>query len=252
MAALKKTEVLVVLQCTYGGYFWCPIPSVWFGVWVCALGKISNFTIFKTLLLCQFSSHFIQTLYQVYQWCRNTGCHFFGRPAQNLKKNCVILIFFLTPDHMQLKISKCYFSHNFHWIPSKPYENIGYHRNSKYLLESCNEKLTSSTQDNILYLVLFKILFCTASSVQAESQGPWALFRSFRYNTFLCSAIHWVILHAGWSRRTWSKAWVRFEPAPLRLKIKTICEWYTESEARLSNYFLARSAAVLACHFVAL
>ena len=25
---------------------------------------------------------------------------------------------------MQLKISQCYFSQNFHWIPSKLYENV--------------------------------------------------------------------------------------------------------------------------------
>ncbi len=44
---------------------------------------------------------------------------------------------------MQLKISKCYFSHNFHWSPSILYENIGYHGKSKCLLEYCNEKLAS-------------------------------------------------------------------------------------------------------------
>ncbi len=40
------------------------------------------------------------------------------------------LNFFLTQDHMQLEISKCYFSHNF---PSKLYDNVGYHGKSKYL-----------------------------------------------------------------------------------------------------------------------
>ncbi len=48
-------------------------------------------------------------------------------------------------DHMQLEISKCYFSHNFHCSPSKLYDNIGYHDKSKCLLEYCNEKLASIT-----------------------------------------------------------------------------------------------------------
>ncbi len=39
-------------------------------------------------------------------------------------KNCGILKFFLPWDHMQLEISKCYFSHNLHWSPSKLYDNI--------------------------------------------------------------------------------------------------------------------------------
>ncbi len=41
----------------------------------------------------------------------------------------------LTQDHMQLEITKCYFSHNFHWSPSKLYENIGYHGKSVRILE---------------------------------------------------------------------------------------------------------------------
>ncbi len=52
---------------------------------------------------------------------------------------------FLTHDHMQVEISKCYFSHNFHWSPSKLHDNIGYHEKSKCHLEYCNEKLSSST-----------------------------------------------------------------------------------------------------------
>ncbi len=31
------------------------------------------------------------------------------------RENYAILKFFLTQDHMQLEISKCYFSHNYHW-----------------------------------------------------------------------------------------------------------------------------------------
>ncbi len=46
---------------------------------------------------------------------------------------------------MQREFSKYYFSHNFHWRPSKLYDNIGSHGKSKYLLEYCNEKLASST-----------------------------------------------------------------------------------------------------------
>ena len=53
--------------------------------------------------------------------------------------------FFLTQDHMQLEILKCYFSHNFRCSSSKLYENIAYHGKSKYLLEYCNQKFASST-----------------------------------------------------------------------------------------------------------
>ncbi len=41
-------------------------------------------------------------------------------------------------------------------------------------VEYCNEKLASSTWDNIFYLKLFKTFMCTRSSVEAERQGPWA------------------------------------------------------------------------------
>ena len=53
---------------------------------------------------------------------------------------------------MQLEISKSCLSHIFHCSPSKRYENIVYHGNSKCLLEYCNQKLASSTQDNVFYL----------------------------------------------------------------------------------------------------
>ena len=42
------------------------------------------------------------------------------------KRNYGIMKFYLTQDHMQLEMSKCYFSHNFHWSPSKLCDNIGY------------------------------------------------------------------------------------------------------------------------------
>ncbi len=45
---------------------------------------------------------------------------------------------------MRLELSKCYFSYNFHWSPAKLCENIGYHGESKCLLEYCNGKLASS------------------------------------------------------------------------------------------------------------
>ncbi len=75
---------------------------------------------------------------------------------------------------MHLEISLRYFSYNFHWSPSKLYENIGYHGKSKCLLEYCNENLTSSTYDKIFYVKLFKRVLCAGPSVQAERQGPWA------------------------------------------------------------------------------
>ncbi len=72
------------------------------------------------------------------------GYYVFLPSARNCQ-NDGTLKFFLTQDHMQLKISKCYFSHNMHWSTSKLYENIGYYRKSKCLLEYCNDKLASST-----------------------------------------------------------------------------------------------------------
>ncbi len=60
------------------------------------------------------------------------------------RENYGIWKFFLTQDHMQLEISKCYFSHNFHCSPSKLY-NIAYPDKSKCLLEYSSEKLASST-----------------------------------------------------------------------------------------------------------
>ncbi len=57
--------------------------------------------------------------------------------CQKLKKNYGILKFFLTQDHMQLEISKYYFSHNFYWSPFKLYGNTSYHGISKCLLEYC-------------------------------------------------------------------------------------------------------------------
>ena len=90
------------------------------------------------LFLSQFSSD-LSKLYTRYH--NHIGCHFYGT-----------LRFFLTQDHMQLEFSKCYFSHNFHWSPSKLYDNIAYHSKSKCLLEYCNQKWASSTTyDNYLF-----------------------------------------------------------------------------------------------------
>ena len=65
----------------------------------------------------------------------------FWRSAKSYKKDG-ILKFFLSQEHRQLEISKCYFSHNFHWNPCKLYEDIGYHGKSKCLLEYWNEKFS--------------------------------------------------------------------------------------------------------------
>ncbi len=46
---------------------------------------------------------------------------------------------------MQLKFLSAVSPHNFHWNPSKLYDNIGYHGKSKGLLEYWNQKLASST-----------------------------------------------------------------------------------------------------------
>ncbi len=50
-----------------------------------------------------------------------------------------------TGPYMQLEMSKSYFSHKFHWRPSKLFDNIGYHDKSKCRLEYRTKKLASST-----------------------------------------------------------------------------------------------------------
>ncbi len=105
------------------------------------LVHFAKFTVLQFLkpVLPQFSSDFIQTLCKVY--ANHWAIHAIVLAIyQKFKKKYGILKFFLTQDHMQLEISKCCFSHNFHWSSSKLYENIGYHAKSK-----CNEKLASST-----------------------------------------------------------------------------------------------------------
>ncbi len=86
-----------------------------------ALCKIFNFTIF--VKLC--SSHNFHPVYPNFntRYHNHTGCHFFG----DLPKNCKsygTLKFFSTQDYMQLEFSKCHYSHNFHWSPSKLYDSI--------------------------------------------------------------------------------------------------------------------------------
>ena len=97
---------------------------------------------------------------------------------------------------MQLEISKCYFSHNFHWSPPKLYENIGYTGKYKCLLEYCNEKFHLV---NIFYLKLSQhscvLDLQTKQSVKAP--GPLVLFPQLicliRNNlTFFCVGERWI------------------------------------------------------------
>ncbi len=92
---------LCVLQCTYVGYFWCPIPWVWFGVIQCTLQNFQFYSFLKPLLLSQFSAD-SSKLFTRYH--NHTGCHFLWRFAKKLQK---IWHFeaFLTQDHMQLQFS---------------------------------------------------------------------------------------------------------------------------------------------------
>ncbi len=45
---------------------------------------------------------------------------------------------FLTQDHMELEISKRYFSNNFQQIPSKPYGDIAYDTGMQDITLCCN------------------------------------------------------------------------------------------------------------------
>ncbi len=107
---------------------------------------------------------FIQTLYKVSQSYR------LSQIAKNCK-NFGTWNFLNTGPYAAGILN---FSRNFHLSPSKHCNNNGYNAKSKCLLEYCNQKLASSTWDNIFYVKLFKTFLCTGSSVQAKSQGPWA------------------------------------------------------------------------------
>ncbi len=141
---------LGIPQCTYVGYLWCLIPWVWFGVIWCSLQNFQFYNFLKNLFLSQFSSNFIQ-LYGRYPNHEAmqaitflTICQKKKEKKNNKKKYGILNIFLYPQFHMQLEISKCYFSHNFHYSPSKLFENIVYHGKSKCLLEYCNDKLATS------------------------------------------------------------------------------------------------------------
>ncbi len=121
-------------QCTYVGYFWCPIPWVWFGVIQCTLQNFQFYNFLKTLLLSQFSSH-SSKLYTRYH--NHTGCHFLWGSAKNCKKYDTWS--FLNTGPYAAAIFN--FSHIIQRSPSKLCDNIGYHGKSECLLEYCNEKL---------------------------------------------------------------------------------------------------------------
>ncbi len=155
---------LGVLLCIYGRYFWCPIASVWFGVIRC---KISNSTIFKkSPIFRAIHPNFIHGIIII------QPVSFWG----DLLKIAKIMAFWnlLNAGRYAAIIFKVLYLHNFHWCPSKLYDNIEYHGKSKCLLENCNEKLSSSHLDNIFHLKLFKTFLCTGASVQADHKGPWA------------------------------------------------------------------------------
>ncbi len=91
--------------------------------------KFPILQILKLLMFIQFHPNFIQRTLIIEQY----RLFPFWRFAPNYK-NYGISKFFLIQDHVQLEISKSYFSHNFHWSPSKLYENVGYHGKSKFLI----------------------------------------------------------------------------------------------------------------------
>ena len=108
------------------------------------LCKISNFTIFKTLLLCQFSSD-SSKLYIRYPNHGTIQAITFWVICQKLKELWHFEILFYQGAYAA-GISKCHFSHNFHCNPSKLYDKKdGYHGKSKCLLQYCKKKLASST-----------------------------------------------------------------------------------------------------------
>ncbi len=153
---MDKNLGLGVLRCAYVGYFWCLIPWVWFGVIQCTFQNFQFYNFLKTLLLSQFSSD-SSKLYTRYH-NHTLAVTFYG----DLPKIAKIMALwnFLNTGPYGAGIFN--FSHNFHWSPSKLSDNIGYHGKSKCLLEYWNEKLVSSTWDNI---ILFYLKFLKHSCV---------------------------------------------------------------------------------------
>ncbi len=156
----RKFGTYGVLQSTYVGYLWWLIDWVWFGVIRCTLQYFQFYSFLKALFLSQFSSNSSNLT----QGIMMTQAVTFWRSAKNCKHFGTLKVF-LAQDHMHAAgIFKVLFALqiNFHWSPSKLYDNFAYHGKSKCLLEYCNQKLASSTWDNIFYLKLFKTL-CTES-----------------------------------------------------------------------------------------
>ncbi len=106
--------------------------------------KFPIFTIFETVLFSQLLSNFIHPNFkQDILIMEQNRLLLFGHLIKI--KELWHFDFFLNTGPYAAGNCKCYFSHNFHWSPSKLYENIGYLGKSKCLYEWRNEKLASST-----------------------------------------------------------------------------------------------------------
>ncbi len=110
------------LQCTYVGYFWCPIPWVWFGSFG-ALCKISDSMFFETLLRQKVSSDFNQ----LHTRCHNQGLIQDITFLADLKILWHFEMFFNTEPYGAGNF-KSYSSYSFHLIWAKLYDKYGSHR----------------------------------------------------------------------------------------------------------------------------
>ncbi len=94
------------------------------------LGNLPRFT--KLMALWNFNIAVNGKTYKMWNISKTADCR--AKWIVERRDNYGVLKFFLTRHHiLQLEISKGYFSHNFHWSPSKLYDNIGYHDKSKCL-----------------------------------------------------------------------------------------------------------------------
>ena len=94
-------------------------------------------------------------------------------------KNCQndgTLKFFLTHDHMELEISKRYFSNSFFRIPSKLYEDIAYDRRVQAVTLLTCELMGKPKMLNIPKRVIIEQNGCKFGSRGTTVHIQWVLF----------------------------------------------------------------------------
>ncbi len=169
----RKFGTYGVLQSTYVGYLWWLIDWVWFGVIRCTLQYFQFYSFLKALFLSQFSSNSSNLT----QGIMMTQAVTFWRSAKNCKHFGTLKVF-LAQDHMHAAgIFKVLFALqiNFHWSPSKLYDNFAYHGKSKCLLEYSMRSWHPVPEIHILFKTFQNILVYWVFS-SSRTSSPLGLF----------------------------------------------------------------------------